>query len=178
MREQPSGRRAESDATGAVYADEMVRIGWPWRTVDERVQLIDSEQQAAPDPAAVLLRIAAEAVILQDEAESVLKAVSRREALGRVAPRGGPLVSRFFILRDQLPSNCVDPRLEGLRARLDTILHHHATQVATALDFLASDERSELLQRQVGAFSGLGPPARLLDASYRELRGDSRDQRL
>jgi hypothetical protein len=134
------------------------------------MQLIDSEGQPAPDPSTVLLRIAAEAVILQDEAEAVLAAVSQHEHLGLVAPRGGPLVRRFFGLRDELPCRCDDPELNRIRALLDTIFYHHAMQVATALEFLASDGRSELLYRQVSGFGGLGAPAQLLDEVYRELR--------
>jgi hypothetical protein len=134
------------------------------------VQLVDSEPVPAPEPAAVLLRIAAEAVILQDEAEAVLAAVARHEHLGVVAPRGGPLVSRFFGLREQLPTRCDDPRLDSLRAVLDTIFYHHAMQLATAMDFLTFDGRSEQLHRQVSGFTGLGAPATLLEDVYRELR--------
>jgi hypothetical protein len=149
----------------------VVRFGWPWHAADDRVQLIDSERQPVPEPSAVLLRIAAEAVILQDEAEAVLAAVSHHEHLGLVAPRGGPLVTRFFGLRDQLPSRCADPELNRIRAVLDTIFYHHAMQVANALEFLAFDGRSDLLHRQISGFTGLGAPAGLLDEVYRELKG-------
>jgi hypothetical protein len=138
------------------------------------VQLIDRERSPTPEPAAVLLRVAAEAVILQDEAEAVLTAVSQHEHLGFVAPRGGPLVGRFFALRDQLPTSCADPELNRIRTVLDTIFYHHAMQVATALEFLAFDGRSEQLHRQVSAFTGLGAPAGLLDEVYRELRDRQR----
>jgi hypothetical protein len=148
----------------------VVRIGWPWRNTEDRVQLLDSPPQPTPDPSAILLRIAAQGVLLQDEAEAVLVAVSHHEHLGIVAPRGGPLVQRFFSLRDQLPSRCADPQLNRLRAVLDTIFYHHAMQVATALDFLALDGGSELLSRQVSGFTGLGAPAELLEEVYRELR--------
>jgi hypothetical protein len=134
------------------------------------VQLIDRERRPTPDPTTLLLRIAAEAVILQDEAEAVLAAVGQHEHLGLVAPRGGPLVRRFFGLQDELPRRCDDPELNRVRALLDTIFYHHAMQVATALEFLASDGRSELLHRQVSGFTGLGAPAGLLDEVYQELR--------
>ena len=98
------------------------------------MQLVDSVPVPLPEPAAVLRRIAAEAVILQDQAEAVLAAVARHERLGAVAPRGGPLVSRFFRLREQLPTRCADPRLDRLRAVLDTIFYHHAMQLAVLLD--------------------------------------------
>ena len=43
------------------------------------------------DPRAAMRRIAAEAVILQDEAEAVIRGARAREGLGFLAPRGGPL---------------------------------------------------------------------------------------
>jgi hypothetical protein len=148
----------------------MARSGWLRQGVDDRVQLVDSEPRRTLDPAALLLQIAAEAVILQDEAEAVLAAVARHDHLGVVAPRGGPLVSRFFALRQQLPPSCGDTRLDRLRAVLDTILYHHAMQLATAMDFLTFDGRSEQLHRQISGFTGLGAPAALLEDVYRELR--------
>lgn len=143
-------------------------VSWRRPSAERRVRLVDSEP--SPAPAAVLRRIAAEGLLLQDEAEAVLAAVARHDSLGAVAPRGGPLVSRFFGLRDQLPTRCGDPRLERLRAVLDTIFHHHAMQVATSLEFLTFDGRSNQLRRQIEAFSGLGAPAALLEDVYRELR--------
>jgi hypothetical protein len=148
----------------------MVGIHWSRSTAVDRVQLVDRVPQPELDSSAVLLRIAAEAVILQDEAEAVLRAVSQHEHLGQVAPRGGPLVRRFFALREQLPAASDDPRLHRLRTVLDTILYHHAMQVATALEFLALDGRSALMSKQVSAFTGLGSPAELLDDVYRDLR--------
>ena len=121
---------------------------------------------------ATLRQIAAEAVILQDEAESVIRGVRAREGLGYLAPRGGPLVRRFFALRDRLPSHCDDPDEDRLRAWLDVILHHHAMALATALDLLACEWRSPRLACQVDALDGLGPPARRLDEVYAELRRD------
>jgi len=145
-------------------------LQWARSTGDERVQLVDGELQPVPDPAPLLLRIAAEAVILQDQAEEVLAAVGRREHLGTVAPRGGPLVRRFFALREQLPPSCDDPQLKRLRAALDTILNHHAMQVATALEFLAVEWRSERLAQHVTAFQGLGAAAGQLEDVYEELK--------
>jgi hypothetical protein len=139
----------------------------------ERVELIDGRLDRDLD-LAVLARIAAEALILQDEAEAVLAAVSRREHLGIVAPRGGPLVYRFFALRDWLR----DERSAGrsqlqvtrLADMLDTILYHHAMQVATALDFLVVEWRSPEMAQQVAAINGLGAPAELLEVVYHDLR--------
>jgi hypothetical protein len=143
------------------------------RPAEERVELIDGRLSRDLDPAA-LLRIAAEALILQDEAEAVLAAVGRREHLGIVAPRGGPLVYRFFALRDRLADERspdeAQPRLTRLANMLDTILYHHAMQVSTALDFLAVEWRSAEMADRVTTINGLGAPAELLESIYRELR--------
>jgi hypothetical protein len=121
------------------------------------------------NPRAAMRRIVAEAVILQDEAESVLRGAQAREGLGFLAPRGGPLVRRFFGLRDLLPRACDDPADEDLRRRLDAILHHHALAVWVALDLLACEWRSERIARQLDALNGLGEPAIELDQLYAQL---------
>jgi hypothetical protein len=134
------------------------------------LELID--QPTGPTPAeqhAILRSIAAEAVILQDQAEEVLQRVRVRDSLGQIAPRGGPLVHRFFRLRDRLPDHCDDPADERLRATLDVILHHHALLVSTALDLLAYEWRSERVSRTVETLNGLGEPGRRLDEVYAEL---------
>jgi hypothetical protein len=122
------------------------------------------------DQRATLRRIAAEAVILQDEAESVIAGIRARQSLGMLAPRGGPVVRRFFALRDGLPRRCDDPDDERLRAILDVTLHHHAMALATALEFCAVEWRSPEIARQVDAMDGLGPPARRLDEVYATLK--------
>jgi hypothetical protein len=121
------------------------------------------------NPRAAMRRIVAEAVILQDEAESVVRGAQAREGLGFLAPRGGPLVRRFFGLRDLLPRACDDPADEDLRRRLDAILHHHALAVSVALDLLACEWRSERIARQLDALDGLGEPAVELDQLYAQL---------
>jgi hypothetical protein len=121
------------------------------------------------NPRAALRRIAAEAVILQDEAEAVVRGARAREGLGFLAPRGGPLVRRFFGLRDLLPKACQDPADEKLRLQLDAILHHHALAVWVTLDLLACEWRSERIARQLDALDGLGEPAVQLDQLYAEL---------
>jgi hypothetical protein len=108
-------------------------------------------------------------VILQDEAEAVVRGAQAREGLGFLAPRGGPLVRRFFGLRDLLPKACDDPADEALRRRLDAILHHHALAVWVALDLLACEWRSERIARQLDALDGLGEPAVELDQLYAQL---------
>lgn len=121
------------------------------------------------NPRAAMRRIVAEAVILQDEAEAVVRGAQAREGLGFLAPRGGPLVRRFFGLRDLLPKACEDPADEDLRRRLDAILHHHALAVWVALDLLACEWRSERIARQLDALDGLGEPAVELDQLYSQL---------
>jgi hypothetical protein len=121
------------------------------------------------NPRAAMRRIAAEAVILQDEAEAVVRGAQAREGLGFLAPRGGPLVRRFFGLRDLMPRACDDPGDEELRRQLDAILHHHALAVWVALDLLACEWRSEKIGRQLDALDGLGEPAAHLDQLYAEL---------
>lgn len=136
--------------------------------------LVDVLPEPERDPLPALARITSEALILQDEAEDVLAAVGRHEHLGLLAPRGGPLVRRFFALRDQLAQERrlgpTRPELAGLVDTLDTILLHHAMQVSTALDFLAVEWRSPQMARQVAAIGGLGIPAQVLEDVYREVR--------
>jgi hypothetical protein len=124
---------------------------------------------------AAMRRIAAEAVILQDEAEEVIRGARAREGLGFLAPRGGPLVRRFFSLRDSLPRACDDPVDEHRRRRLDAILHHHALAVWVAMDLLAYEWRSERIASQLDALDGLGTPAVQLDQLYAELAGRAGD---
>ena len=155
-------------------------MAWFRRHRRDRFLLTDSGAPAtdpwAADPQVVaeqrasLRRIVAEAVILQDEAESVIAGIRARESLGYLAPRGGPLVRRFFALRDRLPRHCDDPDDERLRAIMDVTFHHHAMALATALEFLALEWRSAELARQVDALDGLGAPARRLDEVYAALK--------
>ena len=133
------------------------------------VGLLPTSPEVNAQQHAALRRIAAEAVILQDQAEEVLRQVRAREGLGQVAPRGGPLVHRFYRLRDSLPARCDDPGNERLRATLSVILHHHAMLVATALDLLAYEWRSERVARSVETLDGFGDPGRRLDEVYAEL---------
>lgn len=134
-----------------------------------RVELVDLDARDDQQPLPILRRIVAEALILQDEAEAVLASVRRHEHLGWVAPRGGPLVRRFFALRDELPRRSLEGDLARLTATLDTVLLHHAMQVSTALEFLAVEGRSESMRRQVELIGSLGEPGVLLEDAYRQL---------
>jgi hypothetical protein len=146
------------------------------RAADEYVGISQtplSNASPAVEPRAAMRRVAAEAVILQDEAEAVVRGAQAREGLGFLAPRGGPLVRRFFGLRDLLPDTCPDPADEELRRQLDAILHHHALAVWVALDLLACEWRSEKISRQLDALNGLGEPAAHLEQLYAELANRS-----
>lgn len=142
------------------------------RRAADRVLLVDAVRAPAPDPSDTLFGIVAEALILQDDAESVLAAVGRHEHLGLLAPRGGPLVHRFFQLRDRMPRHELDPPTARRTAQLDTILLHHAMQVVTALEFLAAEGRSERMAAHVSGIRGLGAPAELLEEIYHELEAE------
>lgn len=120
-----------------------------------------------------LRRIAAEALILQDEAELVIRSARGREGMCVVARRGGPLVRRFFSLRDLLPAAGAAPDVQ-LRARLDAILHHHALAVSLALELLACEGRSARMAALLDGLEGLGRPALDLEQIYAELTSPSR----
>jgi hypothetical protein len=127
-------------------------------------------QAVQEDPRRTLLRVTSEALILQDDADAVLAGVRTRQHMGILAPRAGPLVRRFFALRDVLPQRYDDPDAERWRALLDSILHHHALLVSMALDLLAYEWRSERIAEQVDALDGMGAPGRWLEDLYAELR--------
>ncbi|HYP46050.1 MAG TPA: hypothetical protein VEQ66_12725 [Propionibacteriaceae bacterium] len=130
-------------------------------------------EPVSPDAAVALLRIAAEAVILQDEAEAALLRIRRRESLGEIAPRAGPLVRRFFALRDDLPTGLHREEQAQLRDQMAAILHSHAMALSVAMEFLAQEWRSPVLARQLDELTDLGAPARRLDEIHRLLAGAS-----
>ena len=119
---------------------------------------------------AVLRAIVAEAVIWQDAANEVLAAISRREPLAELAPRGGPLVRRFCELRARLPVSD-DPELRRITEIVGPVLDHHALMLSSSLDMLAVDWRSERIVRELERITGLGPPAKRLDDLYAQLAG-------
>jgi hypothetical protein len=141
----------------------------------ELVDLDPHDVVSVPDPVRpVLFRIAAEALILSDEADLLIRRIRAREGLGLIAPRAGPLVRRFFELRDLMPPSCAEPSDEQLRGRLDAILHHHAMLLSIAMDLLAFEWRSERLSRQLDALDGMGEPAVRLEEIYADLAADQR----
>jgi hypothetical protein len=111
---------------------------------------------------ALLRRIAAEAVILQDEAEVLLRDVRAREPLAQLAPRGGRLASRFVALSQALPVSD-DPAVRRYGTRLREVLDHHALMMSTSLELLAVAWRSERLEDELDRLAGLGRPAAWLE---------------
>jgi hypothetical protein len=133
------------------------------------VVLSEDEEQPGRDAALrALTRIAAEAVILQDDAEQLLREVQARGELAVLAPRGGRLTSRFCALAASLPASR-DPLIQHYDARLREVLDHHALMVSTSLDLLAVPWRSERLEDQLDRIAGLGRPARRLEDIRMEL---------
>jgi hypothetical protein len=115
-----------------------------------------------------LREIVAEAVIRQDQANDLLLAISRREPLAELAPRGGPLVRRFFALRARLPKSD-DPDVRRITDVLGPVFHHHAMMLSSSLDMLAVDWRSERLVEELERIDGLGAPAARLERIREEL---------
>ena len=122
-----------------------------------------------PDPGATLLRVAAEALILQDQADEVLDRIRRHHPLGETAPPGGALVRRFFALAHAVGGHYDDAGHERARADLETILGHHARLVSLAMELSAYEWRSERLRQQVESLTGTGMPGRRLEELYAAL---------
>jgi hypothetical protein len=136
-----------------------------------------AERAAARERAWRELRtIVAEAVIWQDAAEEVLLAISRREPLAELAPRGGPLVRRFCELRARLPESD-DVELRRITEALGPVLDHHALMLSSSLDMLAVDWRSERLVEELERIDGLGPPAERLEGIYATLAASAEPDR-
>jgi len=136
---------------------------------------VDDDGRAPDERAAALeqawreLRaIVAEAVIWQDAADEVLAAISRREPLAELAPRGGPLVRRFCALRARLPESD-DLELRSITDVLGPVLDHHALMLSSSLDMLAVDWRSERLVEELERIKGLGAPAHRLERIHSRL---------
>jgi hypothetical protein len=132
----------------------------------------DDEPSTRARDLALLRRIAAEAVILQDDAEALLLEIRAREPLAELAPRGGRLTSRFVALAAALPTSR-DPCVRQHAVRLREILDHHALMLSTSLDLLAVAWRSERLEEEVDRIAGLGRPARWLEDVRFELLVES-----
>jgi hypothetical protein len=162
-------KRRHADSGGlaarAAAADDLTAVVV---VVDDEVD----EARAAADRAAAwkaLRRIAAEAIIRQDEAEDLLAAIHDREPLSDLAPRGGRLVSRFVALRNELPE-ADDSALRRHVSVLQKVFDHHALMLSSSLDLLAVDWRSERMVEELQKIDGLGAPAQWLEAVRAELR--------
>ncbi len=158
-RRQSERRPAEADPGAALR-----------RTISsvEFLPEVDVGVAARLDRRAHLLRIVAEAVVLQDKAVELLADISRREPLGELAPRGGPLARRFFELRRQLPT-AANGELARQCETAGVVLDHHGRVITYALELLAMDWRSDAIVAQLERLDGLGTPAERLDALYAEL---------
>jgi hypothetical protein len=138
------------------------------RTISSIASWPEDDAPVRADQRARLLRIVAEAVVLQDKAEEVLAGARAHEPLGDLAPRGGPLATRFFELRRQLPP----PANAEMARQCETascVLDHHGTMLVTALELLAAEWRSPAIAAELERIDGLGTPAERLDALYTEL---------
>jgi len=157
-------RRAQKSSPVAVnHGAQVLSVRWDEDDATER------ERAAARERAwRQLNAVVAEAVIHQDSATEVLRAISRREPLAELAPRGGPLVRRFCELRERLPESD-DPDLQRITEVLGPVFDHHALMLSSSLDMLAADWRSERIVEQLERITGLGPPAERLEAIRTEL---------
>jgi hypothetical protein len=123
-----------------------------------------------PDARRILLRVADEALELQEEGEQLMAEIRDEGPLGELAVRGGPMISRFEGLRRELPS-CGDPRLRSAVEILDMTLANHAMALHAALDLLAVSWRSERMVQELHRLEGLGRPAVWLQTIRDELAG-------
>ena len=144
----------------------------PGQDLGVRVLSVVRDDEPAPPTAEAawgeLREIVAEAVIWQDAAEELLAAISRREPLAELAPRGGPLIRSFCRLRARLPESS-DPELRRITDVLGPVFDHHALMLSSSLDMLAVDWRSERLVEELERITGLGAPAARLEGIRAEL---------
>src|SRR5262249_44321360 len=129
---------------------------------DVRAVIVAEDDDTRPHELALLRRIAAEAVIRQDDAEQLLWEIRDRGPLAELAPRGGRLCSRFVALAAALPASR-HPVVRAYVERLREVLDHHALLLSTSLDLLAVCSRSQRLEDEVDRIAGLGRPARWLE---------------
>lgn len=115
-----------------------------------------------------LRRIAAEALIVQDDAEQLLREIRERAPLAELAPRGGRLTSRFVALAAALPASR-DVQVQRYVASMRAVLDHHALMLSASLDLLAVAWRSDRLEDELDRITGLGRPAQRLEDLRMEL---------
>jgi hypothetical protein len=160
-----------------MFRRRRVAAAGPDRLDDVTAVLLGDEDPLAARDADLrrLTRIAAEAVILQDDAEQLLREIRDRGPLASLAPRGGRLTSRFCALAGALPTSR-DPLVEHYVARLREVLDHHALMLSASLDLLAVAWRSERLENELDRISGLGRPARWLEDIRMDLLVEPRER--
>jgi hypothetical protein len=132
-----------------------------------------SRRLSPPDPPAPaeataaawasLRRLVAEALILQDDAEELLRSLRSRPDPADVARPCGRLNRRFVELREAMPS-CGDPEMDRYTTALQQILDHHVLLLKTSLGFLAGEARCAVLGERLDTLDGLGAPAHRLEA--------------
>ena len=115
-----------------------------------------------------LRRIAAEAVILQDEADDLLRGIRDRCSLAEIARPCGALMTRFIALGEALPT-CPDAAVQRRCAVMRAILDHHVLLLNTARALLAAPAGSERIAAQLDRIDGLGAPARRMEDVRRDL---------
>ena len=135
-------------------------------TVDDRP--VAGPPRATAADWALLRRIVAEAVLLQDDAEELLIGLRRRPDPSEVARPCGRLKCRFAELRTELPEGA-DPELERFTAAVRQVLDHHLLMLHTSVGLLSAGQRNDRLDARLDDIDGLGNPARRLDALRREL---------
>ena len=92
----------------------------------------------------------------------------REPASAELAPPGGELTSRFLALKRRLPASR-DAEVRRYVSLLNAIFDHHAMMLATSLDLLAVDWRSERMVERLEQLDGLGAPAEWLESIRAEL---------
>jgi hypothetical protein len=135
------------------------------------VRFLDGPPPDASDAesAAALRRIVDEAVLLQGLTEDILEGVRQRRSLSELAPPGGALISRFCVLRAEVPE-ADDPVLRECARTLRETLDHHACVLNYSLDLLG-DLRPERVSDQIDKIDGLGTPAVRLRSLQHQLSG-------
>src|SRR3954447_14380973 len=135
-------------------------------TVDDRPS--PPAAAATPSQWALLRRLVAEILILQDEAEELLMSLRDRPDPATVAVPCGRLKWRFVELREALPISD-DPDVDRYRTALRQILDHHVLYLKTSMGFLAAEPRRPELSDRLDGIDGLGAPARRLERIRAEI---------
>jgi hypothetical protein len=116
-----------------------------------------------------LRRLLAEAVILQDAADTLLEQIRGRPDPAVLAAPCGRITERFAELRERLAEG------GGVHSgSLCQIFDHHILLLKTSLGLLAGAAYSPVLDARLDDIDGLGAPARQLEAIRRDVLSSSR----